>query len=341
MFKQLLSADGGSRVPAAAAVFVSAVTLAVSLTLPTVTFDTIISAVETYSIYGGIESFWKDGNYILATIVFLFSIVFPVTKLLALSAILLRRGTHAARHKAVEWLELLGKWSMLDVFIIGVFVGAIRLGIAEATSRPGIYVFAAAIALSMISTVLVGRWVSGGRPRDLKETPALRGWPARVLTTTTAAALVFAFSTTILQVERKFLFVPIVNEIDLPKTAWELAQNQELFLALTLGLIVMGTSALRALLLLRLRWLPGGRIATRRLALTLDEWAMLDVFGLGLLITYVKLAELTTTTLLSGFWWVIVAAALAEADAWLFRRAVTGTDLFSLRNPTASERKSR
>ena len=159
------------RVAAATAVVVSAVTLAVALALPTVTFDTIISEAETYSIYGGIESFWEDGNYILATIVFLFSIVFPVAKLLALSAILLRRGTHTARHTAVEWLKLLGKWSMLDVFIISVFVGAIRLGIAEATSRPGIYVFAAAIALSMISTVLVGRWLSGGRPRDLAEKP--------------------------------------------------------------------------------------------------------------------------------------------------------------------------
>jgi len=319
---QSSSTGDGTRALAAAAVVVSALTLAVALALPTVTFDTIVSAVETYSIYGGIESFWNDGNTILATIVFLFSIVFPVTKLLALSAILLRRGTHTARHTAVEWLARLGKWSMLDVFIICVFVGAIRLGIAEATSRPGIYVFAAAIALSMISTVLVGRWVSGGQPRDLAETPALRSWPARVLTAIAAATLVLAFSSTILQVERKFLLFPIVNSIDLPKTAWDMAQKQELFLALALGLLVMGTSALRALLLLRLRWLPGGRIATRRLALTLDEWAMLDVFGLALLITYIKLAELTTTTLLSGFWWVIVAATLAEADAWLFRRSV-------------------
>ena len=321
---QSSSTGRGSRVPAAAAVAVSAVALAVSLALPTVTFDTIVSAEETYSIYGGIESFWNDGNYILATIVFLFSIVFPVAKLLALGAILLRRGTPASRHAAVEWLRLLGKWSMLDVFVISVFVGAIRLGIADATSRPGIYVFFAAIALSMISTVLVGRWQAGGRTSDLRETPALRSWPARVLTTIAAAALASAFSTTILQVERKLLLFPIVNRIDLPKTAWDMAQDEEVFLALTLGLLVMGAAALRALLLLRLRWLPGGHIATRRLALTLDEWAMLDVFGLGLLITYVKLAELTETTLLSGFWLVIVAAALAQADAWLFRRSVMG-----------------
>ena len=323
MSNQSSSTGDGTRVLAATAVIVSAVTLAVSLALPTVTFDTIVSLEETYSIYGGIESLWNDGNTILATIVFLFSIVFPVAKLLSLSAVLLRRGTHAARHAAVGWLELLGKWSMLDVFIISIFVGAIRLGIAEATSRPGIYVFAAAIALSMISTVLVGRWVSGGLPRDLAETPAVRSWPARILTTIAAAALALAFSTTILQVERTFLMFPIVNRIDLPNTAWDMAQNREVFLALTLGLLVMGTSALRALVLLRLRWLPGGRIATRRLALTLDEWAMLDVFGLGLLITYVKLAELTTTTLLPGFWWVIAAAVLAQADAWLFRRSVT------------------
>lgn len=317
------SATGQSRFLPATAVAVSSVLFAVSLALPTVTFDTIISATETYSIYGGIESFWNDGNYILASIVFLFSIVFPVAKLVALTVLLLRRGTRSARHKAVVWLKLLGKWSMLDVFIICVFVGAIRLGIAEATSRPGIYLFATAIALSMISTRLVGHWLTGGRPRELRDSPALRSWPARIVTTVAFATLVPAFMTTILQVERKLLFVPIVNTIDLPGTAWDLAQSEERFLALALGLLVMGTSALRALAHLRLRWLGGGSIRTCRLALSLDEWAMLDVFGLGLLITYVKLDELTTTTLLPGFWWVIVAAAAAAADAWLFRRSST------------------
>ena len=311
-----------TRAVAISTVVLSAATLALALALPTVTFDTIISEAETYSIYGGIESFWIDGNYILASIVFLFSIVFPITKLLALTAILLRRGTPAARHATVGWLELLGKWSMLDVFIIAVFVGAIRLGIAEATSRPGIYVFAAAIALSMIGTVLVGHWESGGRARRLEATPALRSWPARILTTAACATLVLALTQTILQVERKLLFLPIVNEIDLPRTSLEMARNDELFLAVALGLLVMGASGLRALLLLRLRWLPGGRTATLRFAFTLDEWAMLDVFGLALLITYIKLAELTETTLLPGFGWVVVAAALAQADAWLFRRSV-------------------
>jgi paraquat-inducible protein A len=317
------SANGLARGIAAAVVVTSASAFAVALALPTVTFDTIISAEETYSIYGGIESFWKDGNYILASIVFLFSIVFPVTKLLALGVILLQRGSRAARLRAVEWLELLGKWSMLDVFIICVFVGAIRLGIAHATSRPGIYLFAAAIAMSMIATVLVGRWLSSGKPREVRATPALRSWPARILTTLASATLVTALITTILQVERKLLFVPIVNSIDLPKTAWDLAQNQERFLAFMLGLFVVGAAAVRALLMLRVRWLPGPGATTLRAALTLDEWAMLDVFALGLVITYIKLAELTTTTLLSGFWWVLVAAALATADAWWYRGSVT------------------
>ncbi len=302
-------------------VVVSAVTFGVALALPTVTFDTIISAQETYSIYGGIESFWNDGNYILASIVFLFSIIFPVTKLVALSIILLQRGTREARERAIEWLGLLGKWSMLDVFIICVFVGAIRLGIAHATSRPGIYLFAAAIALSMIGTLLVGRWVAGGERRDLRDNPVIRCWPARILTTLATATLGMALATTILEVERKLLFVPIVNSIDLPKTAWDLAQNEERFLAMMLGLLVIGAAVLRCLVLLRLRWLSGSSVTTRRMALRLDEWAMLDVFGLGLVITYVKLAELTTTTLLPGFWWVIAAAVLATADAWWFRRS--------------------
>ena len=42
---------------------------------------------------------------------------------------------------------------------------------------------------------------------------------------------------------------------------------------------------------------------------------MVDVFGLGLLIVQVKLAELTTTQLMAGFWMTLVAAVLALLES--------------------------
>ena len=158
------------RTAAAAAVLLSAVTLGVSYDLPTVSFKAMGSPEETYSIWGGIVSLWEDGNWILAPVVFVFSMIFPVAKLCALGLLLTGRVHERRRGRWLEWLHLLGKWSMLDVFIVGVFVAAVQLDLtvkgepsgfhlAKASSRVGIHVFALAIVMSMGSAWLV----AGGR----------------------------------------------------------------------------------------------------------------------------------------------------------------------------------
>jgi len=305
-------------------VLLSASTLVWSYSLPTVTFQTATSPLEVYSIWGGIESLWQDGNWILATIVFLFSMVFPVIKLLALAWILSGSGTHRTRLATAHWLELLGKWSMLDVFVVGAFVGSIQIGLATATSRPGIYVFALAITLSMLSTLWVGRLESGGVPRALARGVGTGAWHARLLSTVAAATLAGAFAFPLLVVEKAALYgmLFVKNEVDLPGTTWSMTQHEEVLLALTLGVWVLAAPALRALLSLRLRWFGGGSRATLRAAFLVDEWAMLDVFGLGLVIVWVKLDELATTTLLPGFWLAIAARPAAAIDAWQLRRSL-------------------
>ncbi len=308
------------RLVLALGILASTATLVVSLTLPTVTFDTIGSEQEIYSIYGGIESLWLDGNWILASIVFLFSMVFPVAKLLALGAIWFGWGRGSQRLGALHWLQLLGKWSMLDVFVIAVFVSAIQLGIAKATSRLGIQVFCLAILLSMVSTILMTSYESRKRPRDLRPEPRLCGWGPRLLSSAAAACLGMALGTTVLEVRRTVAFLPFENQIDLLATTASMARGGEFFLGAILGVFVIAVPMLRSLLAMCLRWLPGTGVRTRRAVMVLDEWAMLDVFGLGLSIVYVKLAELTTTTLRAGFWWVIAAGVLSVLDAWVLRR---------------------
>ena len=71
-------------------VVVSAVLLGIALKRPTVFFQGLGGPEEIYSIYGGTESLWKDGNRVSATIVFAFSIVFPVGKLAFLAFCCLR-----------------------------------------------------------------------------------------------------------------------------------------------------------------------------------------------------------------------------------------------------------
>lgn len=306
----------------------SATTLAISYGLPTVVFEKAFSEPEIYSIWGGIAMLWGDGDRALAALVFVFSMVFPVGKL-AVLALLCWRSRRAAEapRRALHWVELLGKWSMLDVLLIGGFVGSIRLQmggaiqLASGASRPGIHVFAAAIVLSMLSTWLAGRWLCGGRAHPARDPDDPRRWSARLVSTLTAAALVAALAQPLVEVSAAFLFR---NVVELPAMAWRLAEGSERLLGGLLLAVLLAAPALRSLTMLRLRWLGGGRRAAR-LAMTLDEWAMLDVFALGLVILFVKLDQLADVATRPGFWWIFVAAAAAQLDAWILRREALAT----------------
>jgi uncharacterized paraquat-inducible protein A len=303
------------------AVGASAVTLCVSYALPTIHFQAVLKSPQRYSIWGGIESLWNAGNWILAPTVFLFSMIFPVAKLLVLGLLLAGKVPGGRRVSWLGWLHLLGKWSMVDVFIVGTFVGAVQLGlIARSASEWGIHVFTLAIVMSMLSAAFIAH-VEEGR-REPHPGPGLNSALGRLLAGARAASLVGVFLLPVLEVSRP-LFGDLVtrNEVHLWRTTLRLSKEGEFLMALVLALFVIAVPVLRALLALRLRWLGGTPVRSLRLARGLDAWAMMDVFGFGLMIVQVKLAELTTTHLLSGFWMVLAAAVLAQLEAWHLRRS--------------------
>lgn len=325
-----------SRWLAASLVLAAAITLGVSYTLPTVSFRTVASTVpEVYSIWGGIVSLWHDGNIVLAPIVFLFSMVLPVVKLALLAGVLAswRGGPPRGRaREVVERLRLLGKWSMLDVLIIALFVGSIRIGLATASSLPGIHVFAAAIALSMLAAAVLSRELErsarlhAAAPRaPARDARPARGpcrrWAQRLASTGAAASLALALAEPLLVVSQAVFFW---NEVALVATARALTTEGERALGGLLLAAVVALPALRAGASLCAAWAPssegGAARHARLLAARLDEWAMLEVLALALAIVHVKLEQLATTSLSLGFWAVHLAGALGLLDAWLLRR---------------------
>ena len=287
-----------------------------SYTLPTVTFQRLAAERETYSIYGGIESLWEDGNWVLASIVFFFSMIWPIAKLATQFWLQLGGVPPQRRKRAVEWLRLLGRWSMLDVFVVGIFVGAIRFGfLAEGSSRPGIHVFALAILLSMVSTILVGRVDGGPEPVRRDGPPA---WYARLVALVTAAGVAYAIAYPMLEIKKALIFR---NEVVLPRNAERLAEEGELLVALPLFVFVIALPALRAILSLALRLSPRRPWWLARAALLAEEWAMQDVFALAMVIVFFKLDELATTTTLPAFWILLATGLVTNLDAWLLRRS--------------------
>jgi paraquat-inducible protein A len=109
-----------------------------------------------YSIVTGVRGLFNDKEYVLALVLFFFSIVFPVIKFVALSIIWAVRLPEGKRQKLLHWLGILGKWSMLDVLVVAILIVLVKLGpLAKVEPQTGVYVFALAILLSMILTMYI------------------------------------------------------------------------------------------------------------------------------------------------------------------------------------------
>ncbi|MCK9685539.1 paraquat-inducible protein A [Scleromatobacter humisilvae] len=123
-----------------------------------VTSTASIGGRQNDTIFSGIVYFWKDGSYGLAVLVFVASILVPMTKLLLLSLLLISLQRHdrrwaVRRLKAWRALELIGRWSMLDIFAITILAALVQVeSLAELTPGPGAMAFGAVVVLTMLST---------------------------------------------------------------------------------------------------------------------------------------------------------------------------------------------
>ena len=116
-----------------------------------------------FSLLGGIGELWRRGNVVLAAVIFLFSVIFPVAKLLVLLVATSRLVPFSpqARHTMHKTAVAAGKYSMLDIFVVAIMIVLVKFdGVASVAARDGVYWFMAAVLLSMLSGWLVepGRW---------------------------------------------------------------------------------------------------------------------------------------------------------------------------------------
>lgn len=133
------------------------VCLVLGLTLPIMRLTRFYVWTDVHSLISVVRELYLSGEYVLAGIIFVFSIVFPFVKLLYLLALYSLREVRPGH--STRWLKRvsgLGKWSMLDVLVLALLIFyAKATNLADATSMPGIYLFAAAVILTMIATAII------------------------------------------------------------------------------------------------------------------------------------------------------------------------------------------
>jgi paraquat-inducible protein A len=114
---------------------------------------------EDDTIMSGIVYFWTSGSWPLAVIVFIASILVPMLKLIVLGLLTITAHRKSKwqpkeRTKLFRLVEFIGRWSMLDVFVVTLTVALVRFqSLAVITARPGAIAFGSVVILTMLASM--------------------------------------------------------------------------------------------------------------------------------------------------------------------------------------------
>lgn len=295
----------------------SSVLLTLGLALPVVRFDQVADA-KSASILKGVWNLLTGGDPLLGTLILLFSVVFPWAKLVLLGLVWSRRI--AGTDEKMRWLGILGKWSMLDVYVVVIFVAAVRLGLlVEVSSRPGLFVFAGGVLATMTTKVVVDRELGSRRPVSRGRRAPLWTPAARVVSLLALLTYVAGLTLPVMTVE-KWLFWS--SDYSVLSSLSKLAAEGELGLLVLLAVFVVLLPCAHLLALVVVRWYPDPPRRVLRAIEAAEEWAMADVFALALLVAAVQASGRANVDFHAGVGCIAAAAVLSMLDLFLFRRAL-------------------
>ena len=113
-------------------------------------------AYSESTVWDGCVRLFQDGMWPVATIVFLASIIIPLLKLLGL--FFLVTTAKSMKHQrertwVFRFIEAIGPWAMLDVFLLAVLVSIVKLEqLATVLPGPGLLAFSAVVVLTILAS---------------------------------------------------------------------------------------------------------------------------------------------------------------------------------------------
>ncbi len=130
-----------------------------------------IGGGEERTIIGGVILFWQHHAYLIATVIFVASVVIPILKIIAIVTLCLstrRCSRPRAMTRVYRLTELVGRWSMVDVFVVAILVAVVQLGNLMSI-QPGTaaVAFAGVVILTMLAAMTFDPrllWDAAGGP---------------------------------------------------------------------------------------------------------------------------------------------------------------------------------
>jgi hypothetical protein len=119
----------------------------------------VILSFESKSVIGSVSKLFENGDAIVAFVILLFSILIPSIKIVALLFVSLFMQSRFA-HGMVKFFKIIGKWSMVDVFVVATFLVYLTLNkgdVSRAEVEVGLYFFLAYVLVSMFVSLSADR----------------------------------------------------------------------------------------------------------------------------------------------------------------------------------------
>ena len=118
-----------------------------------------LGKAQSDTIMSGVIYFLQTGMWPIALIIFLASIFIPLLKLLALIFLLIsvQRKTNWRRQdrtRLYRIVEIIGRWSMVDIFVVTILVALVHLGgLATIHAGPGALFFGAVVVITIVAAM--------------------------------------------------------------------------------------------------------------------------------------------------------------------------------------------
>lgn len=126
--------------------------------LPIMTVNSLGQGAPS-TIMAGVIELVQQGMFPIAAVVFIASILVPTFKLVGIALLLFSVQRHqplSARQRIImyRFIEFIGRWSMLDIFVIAILVAVVNFGrLASIEANLGAVAFASVVILTMLAAV--------------------------------------------------------------------------------------------------------------------------------------------------------------------------------------------
>ena len=112
---------------------------------------------EASTIMGGVILLWEHGSFPIALVIFVASILIPISKFLVLLYLLISvhhpigKDKKIDKHKLYYMTEIVGPWSMIDVFVVAILAALIHLANIQILAGTASTAFAISVFFTLLS----------------------------------------------------------------------------------------------------------------------------------------------------------------------------------------------